>query len=154
MISLSNGDPYPRESKVDKADSDKASVLVIDDSEIVLDVILDLLERDGISAIGLSSPIGASAVAVKKEVRVVVSDVNMPTITGSKLVKLFRDNRHLKEVKIALVSDIPLEDLNKIGADLNVDAVISKGRLDIDLVSTVQRLLRESNEGKPRLKRI
>lgn len=116
-------------------------VLVIDDSEIALDVVMELLERHGIDAMGLAGPIGATNVVAKNQIRVVITDVNMPELAGTSLVGLFRDNTRTKHVKVILLSDLPESDLDKLVLSCKADGAVQKGKIEEQLIPMVRRLL-------------
>jgi CheY-like chemotaxis protein len=79
--------------------SGAVDVLVIDDSEIALELILGVLEASSFSVTGLPGPIGATRAVISRGVRVVVTDVNMPELTGNNLVSLFRNNPKTAHVR-------------------------------------------------------
>ena len=127
-----------------EAEEAEASVLVIDDSEIALEILLGILARHGIPAVGLPGPIGATNTVVRKDIRVVVTDVNMPELTGNNLVALFRNNARTKHVKVILVSDLPSTQLHDLVLSCNANGAVQKDKLEHELVPLVRRLLKAS----------
>jgi len=120
-------------------------VLVIDDSDIALDVIRGVLDMGGFETLGQLSPIGATNLVVKHGIRVVVTDVNMPEISGTQLSLMFRNNPRTEHVKVVLVSDLPPEQLYILGKNARAHGVVQKRRLEQDLVPLVDRLYRDQN---------
>jgi CheY-like chemotaxis protein len=116
-------------------------VLVIDDSEIAVDGMIQILKSASIPAIGMPSAIGATRTVLRHRIRVVIADVNMPVLTGNNLVSLFRNNQKLAGVKIVLVSGLAKEQLLKMADECGADGVVAKDELDLVLVTTVRRLL-------------
>jgi two-component system, sensor histidine kinase and response regulator len=116
-------------------------VLVIDDSEIAVEGMIETLRSASIPAIGMPSAIGATRTVLRHRIRVVVADVNMPVLTGNNLVSLFRNNPKLAGVKIVLVSGLAKEELVKMADECGADGVVAKDEIDLVLVTTVRRLL-------------
>ena len=92
-------------------------VLVVDDSDIALEGMLQVLSDASIPAIGTPSAIGTTRAILRYKIRVVVVDVNMPVLTGNNLVSLFRNNSKLVGVKVLLVSGLPKPELLKMAAE-------------------------------------
>lgn len=127
------------------SERNKREVLVIDDSDIALEAIREVLKSSGFTTIGRLSPIGAVNLVAKNDIRVVVTDVNMPQLCGQQLVLLFRNNPKTKHVKVILVSDLPTDELYALGRSARAHGIVQKGRLQIDLVPLVQRLFNDPN---------
>lgn len=130
-----------------KNNKSEPEVLVIDDSEIALDLILDLLEKNRIPAVGLPGPIGATNKVVTLGIKVVVTDVTMPELSGNSLVQLFRNNPRTRHVKVVLVSDLPLHQLYELGQAARAHGMVQKARLEEELPQLVRKLL--EMEGTP-----
>lgn len=125
-------------------DDSAVRVLVIDDSEIALDIVLELLERHSIPAIGLPGPIGATNTVARQGIRVVVTDVNMPELAGNSLVSLFRDNPRTQHVKVILLSDLPEAKLDELVHRSRAHGAVQKGKVEEELVPLVRHLLKVS----------
>ncbi len=117
-------------------------VLVIDDSEISLELMAGVLEDAGIAVITLPGPIGATQAVLKAGIQVLVTDVNMPALPGHNLISLFRGNERTKHIKVVLVSSLPEAQLNKIARESGADGVVQKDHIDRELPGVVKRLLR------------
>ena len=118
-------------------------VLVIDDSEVSLEMMAGVLEDAGLSVVTLPGPIGATQAVVKHQIPVLVTDVNMPELRGHNLISLFRQNYRTRHVKVILVSSLPERQLLELAKESGADGVVQKDRIAADLVSVVNRLLRE-----------
>ena len=121
-------------------------VLVIDDSELALEGMIETLHAGMIPAIGMPSAIGSTRIVLRYKIRVVVVDVNMPIVTGTNLVALFRNNSKLAGVKIVLVSGLPRAELVKMASECGADDVVAKDEVEDTLVSTVRRLLPKATQ--------
>lgn len=122
--------------------STEPKVLVIDDSEISLEMMVGVLDDGRIPALSLPGPIGATQLVIKRNIHVIVTDVNMPALPGHNLISLFRGNRRTSHVKVILVSSLPEDQLDKLARDSGADGAVQKDRIETDLPAMVRRLLR------------
>lgn len=118
-----------------------ADVLVIDDSDIARQSMVRALRAGGLSVIDLPSPIGATRAILRSAVRLVVIDINMPTMRGDKLAALFRQSERLKDVKLVLVSGVDADQLDMLAAQVGANGVVAKSEGNDSLVKMVKRLL-------------
>lgn len=116
-------------------------VLVIDDSDIARGSMVRALKGAGFSAGDLPSPIGASREIIRNGVKLVVIDINMPTMRGDKLAALFRKSDRLKHLKLVLISGSDIDQLRALAKEVDADAVVAKSEGNDALVKTVRRLL-------------
>jgi two-component system, OmpR family, response regulator len=100
--------------------SDKQTILVIDDSEIVLEVTKTALEAAGYRVITRSRAAGSVAVLLQESPDLVLLDVNMPTMSGDTLALMFDKARPGRESIILLHStlapDVLQAKVNAVGA--------------------------------------
>jgi two-component system, sensor histidine kinase and response regulator len=118
------------------------SVLVIDDSDIDRQVMVDLLTQSGFTVHELPTPIGATRKARELQVAAVVIDQNLPSLDGGKLATLFR-SAGMKELRVILVSSSDELTMLDITRRANADAFVNKRSLQEELVPTLRRLLRD-----------
>jgi CheY-like chemotaxis protein len=105
------------------------NVLIIDDSDIARELMRESLHRYGHRVLTMPSPIGATQTILRESIDVVVIDVNLPTINGDQLAKLFRKQSRLDRVGMVLVSGIDLDALEKLARESQADAVVTKNQL-------------------------
>jgi DNA-binding NarL/FixJ family response regulator len=135
--------------KVNAAVSTGAEVLVIDDSDLMRASVLRVLTRAGYSAIGLASPVGATRTILREDVRIVLIDVDMPSISGDKLVGLLRQNRRLVHLKVVLMSGQDDSILDKLANDVGADASIPKSEGAEGIRRVVERLIGQYRHRTP-----
>jgi CheY-like chemotaxis protein len=140
---IAKGEPPPAVDKRNSKASSRgaASVLVIDDSDIDRQVMVDLLMGAGFEVYELPSPIGATRKARELNVRAVVIDQNLPSLDGSKLAALFRTNAGMQDIRVVLVSSSDESQMQDIARQAKADAFIAKQRMHEVLVPTLKRLL-------------
>ncbi|HKU44410.1 MAG TPA: response regulator [Polyangiales bacterium] len=117
------------------------TVLVIDDSDIDRQVMVDLVARAGFEVHDLPTAIGATRAAREHGARVVVIDQNLPALNGAKLAQLFRSNPSMREIKLILISSNDEATMSDLVREARADAFVSKDRMHSDLVPTIKRLL-------------
>ncbi|MBN1347458.1 MAG: response regulator [Phycisphaerae bacterium] len=122
---------------LDQLDSGKKRVLVVDDEPAIVDMLVELLERDGRFEVRTAST-GFDAGVVAGEFRpdVIVLDYMLPDINGNVVCKTVRLNPNLEHVKIIIVSGVvnrdEIESLLSDGAQdfikkpFEIDQLISK----------------------------
>lgn len=120
---------------------DQYDVLVIDDSDIARASMVRSLSQAGLDVLDLPSPIGATRSIVRHNVRLVVIDINMPSMRGDKLAALFRNNDRLRELKLVLVSGTEPERLSDLAVEVGADGVVSKSAGTDALVHMVRQLI-------------
>ena len=106
------------------------NVLIIDDSDIARELMRESLHRHGHRVLTMPSPIGATQTILRESIDVVIIDVNLPTINGDQLAKLFRKQNRLDRVGLVLVSGMEAEALEKLRKESKADAVVTKPELD------------------------
>jgi len=106
----------------DALESGKRKVLIVDDDEELVELITDVLEKDGRFEVR-SANNGFQAGMLVKEYRpdLVVLDVMLPDINGKDVCKLIRSDQSLEDVRIICISGMVEEDkvdeLLEAGAD-------------------------------------
>src|SRR5262245_45255038 len=117
------------------------TVLVIDDSDIDRQVMVDLVARAGYDVHDLPTAIGATRAAREFGARVVVIDQNLPALNGAKLAQLFRSNPSMRDIKLILISSNDEATMSDLVREARADAFVSKDRMHTDLVPTIRRLI-------------
>jgi CheY-like chemotaxis protein len=123
-----------------------ASILVIDDDEIVLQVVSDLLENAGYTVHALVSPIGATQVIATQGVGLAVIDLNMPVMRGDRFITLVRSWDRIRDLPIVLISGESRETIRAAASPLRGVTVMTKAEMSERLVPTVAALLRGDRE--------
>ena len=115
-------------------------VLVVDDSEIAREAVRDTLESHGFRVITLESAFGFIRTLREKEPALILLDVGLASMNGTKLVRLGRDHSP-RGTKIVLYSGRTLEELAVDTKESGADGFISKRTTDHALVVAVQGFL-------------
>jgi len=128
--------------------SQPATILVVDDSEVVLNVTRTLLEAVGYRVLTHSGPAGCVAVILQEKPDLVLIDVNMPKLGGETIVKLFGKAQPNSETIILLFSTLSAEQLEQRARASGAHGYIRKTEDTFELVRQVNRWLRGNVPGR------
>lgn len=116
---------------------ERPRLLVVDASDISRRALCNKLFDAGYEVHELPSSIGASRELLKKQVRAVVIDANMPVLSGDGLAIVLRKNPRLEGLVIVLVCpDERVEELRAIGA---AHAVVGRSGVPMELIRRLSR---------------
>jgi len=131
-------------STVDKKakPDEKQSILVVDDSVTIRTFEKALLEAAGYDVTAASDGLEAWKLLQKHGCDLIVSDVEMPNMTGFELTEKVRGDQRLKGMPLILVTTLSSDEDRRRGIDAGADAYVIKGSAEQDqLLDTVRRLI-------------
>lgn len=114
-------------------------VLVIDDSDVARAATCDVVRSVGLEPIELPTPIGATREIIRHEIKIVILDVNMPSMSGDKLATLFRANPRFAGLRILLISGAPSSEMQRLVLDSQADGYVSKAELRVRLPDLLRK---------------
>lgn len=120
----------------------KKRILAVDDEQAILDMLVELLERDGRFEVRVAHG-GYEAGMVTQQFRphVIVLDFKLPDIDGNKVCRLIRSNADFADTKIIMISGVAdpdeIAELRQAGAD---DFLRKPFQID-ELISRLERLV-------------
>lgn len=123
------------------AGNEPVQVLVIDDQDLSRNSVIRLLRAAGLSVIGTPTAIGATRLALRRQIQVAVIDLNMPAMRGSSLVQVLHKSPRLANIGIVLLSGVSDTELVTAAGEVGADAAVSKLNMKDTLVPAVKRLL-------------
>ena len=124
------------------APAEKQSILVVDDSVTIRTFEKALLEAAGYDVTAASDGLEAWNLLQKQAPDLIVSDVEMPNMTGFELTEKVRGDQRLKGMPLILVTTLSSDEDRKRGIDAGADAYVIKGSAEQDhLLETVRRLI-------------
>lgn len=112
-------------------------VLVVDDSEIAREAVKDTLEAAGFRVVTLESAFGFIRTIREQEPALILLDVGLASMNGTKLVQLGRQHAP-RTTSIVLYSGRSPEELANDARECGADGFISKRTTDRALVLAVQ----------------
>lgn len=122
---------------LDNLDSGKKRVLVVDDDEAILEMLVELLERDGRFEVKVARG-GYEAGIMTQDFKpdAMVLDFKLPDINGNQVCRTIRANPNFTDMKIIIISGVAdpdeIEELKSAGADdflrkpFQIDELISR----------------------------
>ena len=118
-----------------------ARILVLDDSEIVLEVIAMALEGAGYEVITLSDPAQLAETCAREQPAVAVVDIGLPTLSTDELADLVRKEVH---APVILYSDRGGAELAHLVTRSGARVALRKDPDGAELVREIDRLLQHS----------
>lgn len=116
----------------------KKRVLVVDDSEVALEVAAGALEDAGFEVHTAQSALGLTQLLRSVQPDCIVLDVAMPALSGTKSVEILR--KHGGEtLPILLHSDRPIVELTELARTCGADAAVTKSPDCRRLIAAVTR---------------
>jgi len=130
---------FMRENSIplDMLDSGRRKVLVVDDDPEIIELMVDVLQRDGRFEVRTANT-GYDAGVITHEFQpdLLILDYMLPAVNGNVVCKTIRDNPLFGHMKIIIVSGVvnqqEIDDLIKVGADeflkkpFSIDELVGK----------------------------
>lgn len=107
-------------------DSGPPKVVVIDDSEIVLEATRHMLERAGLRVVTCASPIGAALIVSREQPDLVLVDLDMASMSGERVVAAIKNGPRTAKLAVYLFSDRRVPELTAAAARSGADGFIRK----------------------------
>ena len=123
----------------------KSKIVVIDDSEIVLEVTKGALEGAGYDVVTHDRPAGCVALILHEKPDLVLMDVNMPGLGGDTIVSVLGKAAPTSETVVLLHSSLSAEVLKSKAATAGAHGFIQKSGDLFGLVREVNRWLKRVN---------
>lgn len=133
----------PVEAAAPAAEGPKARVLVVEDSLGVRELERVILEGAGYHVeTAVDGLDGASRLRDDNPVDIVISDVEMPGMTGFELTRAIRRTKGWENVPVVIMTSLGNEEHRREGLEAGASAYLLKGEFDqAQLVETVRRLI-------------
>jgi len=117
-------------------------ILVIDDDQEVLNIIeLAFTKSSSVSAICISDPNKASNILEKEDIKVIVTDLMMPSIDGFQLIEKFKSDSKYKTIPILVLSILSSHKEKMRCLLLGVSGYINKPFNPIELRTKVEEFI-------------
>lgn len=123
------------------------TVLVVDDSEIILEVTKTALEAAGFRVLTHSRPSGCVALILQERPDLVLIDVNMPLMSGDTVAKLFGKALPGSDIVVLLHSTLPAEVLEVKAKTSGAHGYIRKTGDNFDFIRQINHWLKRGALG-------
>lgn len=117
------------------------TVMIVDDSEIVLELTSHALRGAGFKVAALSSPLGLTAAIYKERPDVLLVDIDMPALSGIAVTQLVKRNARFSATRVILHSSRSEDEISDALASSGADGFLQKQPNPDDVVSELRRLL-------------
>jgi CheY-like chemotaxis protein len=109
----------------EKQDSqEKTKILCLDDDEMIINIMKHLLEANGYEVFTAMDCSAIHDFLYKEKVKILVSDVQMPGMPGTRICQLLK--QAIPDLTVVLFSNIPESELARCAEENKADAWISK----------------------------
>lgn len=125
-----------------KPETEKHSILVVEDSITSRTLLKNILESAGYQVTTAVDGVDAYSAIKAGTFNLVVSDVEMPRMDGFELTSRIREDKHLGELPVILVTALDSREYRERGVDVGANAYIVKSSFDqSNLLEVIQRLV-------------
>jgi CheY-like chemotaxis protein len=119
----------------------KKKVLVVDDEIYIIHVVAIKFRNNGYDVIAADNALEAFKLACQEKPDIVVTDFQMPGMTGLDLVRKLRANEVTKDVPVILLTARTFSLDDKQQQDLQIAACVSKPFSPRELLKSVEDIL-------------
>lgn len=125
-----------------RADREKPKILVVDDSITTRTLEKNILESAGYDVTIATDGLQAYDKLMGSRFDLIVSDVEMPNMTGFQFAEKVRGTPSVQEIPFILVTSLESEEDKRRGIEVGANAYIVKGAFDQkNLLETIERLI-------------
>ena len=103
----------------------QGKILVVDDSQLMLEVTREALEAEGFEVLSASSMEDLEGLYDQEGLRLILMDVQMPELFGDDVAMVLRSVRGVN-IPIYLFSNLPKEELEERSKEAQIDGYLSK----------------------------
>ena len=123
------------------------NILIIDDSEVVLAMAKDALEREGYQVQTATNGIEANRyIFSRNRPSLIIMDIMMPMLDGNEKAKILKDNELSRDIPILLLSSKTDEEMRRLTAEAGADGYILKPFAAAEIAAKVKKCLSSSAE--------
>ncbi|GAM09189.1 alkaline phosphatase synthesis transcriptional regulatory protein PhoP [Geobacter sp. OR-1] len=117
-------------------------ILIIDDSELVLEMARDPLEAAGFTVFTATNGMEANKIIFSQnKPDLIVIDVMMPMLDGTEKAKLLKEWDFSRNIPILLMSSKPEDELQRLVVESKVNGYIHKPFTPTGIVAEVEKVL-------------
>jgi len=95
-------------------------IIVAEDDDINRELILEVLSDEGYEVIGASDGIELIKYALEKKPDLIITDIQMPNMSGDTTVSMIESYNDLASVPIIIMTGMSRQDFNKLGISRDI----------------------------------
>src|SRR5260221_6277915 len=122
------------------------TILIIDDSDAVLAAARSILARAGYRVITRNRPSGSITAILNEKPDVVLLDLNMPTLSGEAILKVFSKTQNRPDTMVLLHSSLPLETLRLKAMSAGAHGYIQKTDNSTEILRRLEYWIRRTHQ--------
>lgn len=115
----------------------RGKILVIDDSELVLDITRDALEEEDYQVLTNSSWVEVNATIREHRPDMILLDLMMPSIKGESLCEILKKSSFGRDIPIIIFSTKEESEIKRLAEDAGAEGYIVKRMNKKDIVESV-----------------
>ena len=115
----------------------RGKILVIDDSELVLDITRDALEEEGYQVLTNSSWVEVNATIREHRPDMILLDLMMPSIKGESLCEILKKSSFGRDIPIIIFSTKEESEIKRLAEGAGAEGYIVKRMNKKDIVESV-----------------
>lgn len=127
-------------------DANVTKILCLDDNEMILQILKFILTQQGYEVFTATEYSQIHDYLFNQKANLLLCDVQMPGVPGTKICKMIKEGVH--DLKIALFSNLPDRDLEKLAKESNADNWISKNQTPEQWIKQIKDII-ETDENRP-----
>ena len=117
-------------------------VMIVDDSETLRISVKKMLDGAGISHCEADNgQKGVDAFKGMQEVKLIITDYNMPEMDGITMVRKIRELAHGKDVNVFMLTTESSPDLKALGKEVGIKAWVTKPFNEEKLLAAIKKML-------------
>jgi CheY-like chemotaxis protein len=122
---------------VAESSDQRGRILVIDDSELVLDITRDALEEEGYEVLTNSSWVEVNATIREHRPDMILLDLMMPSIKGESLCEILKKSSFGRDIPIIIFSTKEEAEIKRLAEEAGAEGYIVKRMNKKDIVDSV-----------------
>jgi DNA-binding response OmpR family regulator len=117
-------------------------ILVIDDDAVYGELTLERLEATAYTAVFQLGPFGTVNAIRQLQPKLVILDINMPGLDGTRISELVRKTRGMEHTRVLFHSSLDQSQLEPLVREHGADGGLAKSASRNEFLSEVERLMR------------
>lgn len=124
----------------------KKNILIIDDDQAQHEILGEHLGLAGFSALHAGSSKEGFAVLKKKDIALILLDINMPKMDGFQTIEILRNHPQTRDIPVLFLTSLDRQYLKIKGLELGADDYVTKPYNGAELMARIKAILRRKGQ--------